>query len=174
MGCHTWHSVPNGATKEEIIKKAQEYLASDSSKWMTESTHKMYQWAVDNELCEPCCSLAFPENSSIDWTVYLDITDWSLQQYNKEHGTNFESQYDAAFKKLNVQLEYYSDEPRIGGYPKDVIRSYDELVKAMETGLIGEDGTLHQFRYDESRKEAFMQGKREFFEKHPDGIITFG
>ena len=174
MGCHTWFSVPYSADKEEIVELAQKYL--DNLKGSSIGHKKMYQYAIDNLLEEPILELA---EYSVDgchsenWTVYVDIKKWSLLQYNKSNGTNYDSIFDEAVHN-KIPLEYYSDEPRIGGYPDKVIRSYDEMVDFMKTGFTDEEGVRHDFYYDEDRKENFMNGIKTFFEKHPKGIITFG
>lgn len=172
MGCHTWFSVPLKTNKKEIIEKAQFMLDNEYS-WMHESTKQMYQYAIDNELSEPCCELAYPENKSIDWKIYVDISDYSLMEYNKKNNTNFQSKYDLDEETRN-SLESYSDEPRIGGYPDKIIHSYQEMLDFMEEGFINNEGEKYEFYYDENRYPIFIEGIKNFFEKHPDGIITFG
>ena len=147
---------------------------------MSESTRKMYEYAIKEQLVDPCCGLAYPEYRNIGWTVYIGVEDWSLMQYNKKHRTNYKDKFD---KRVygKIKLESYSDEPRIGGYPPNVIRSYREMVRFMKTGYTetervhGRLKTKHyDFYYNKKRKPVFMKGIKTFFEKHPDGIITFG
>ena len=69
---------------------------------------------------------------------------------------------------------YDTDEPRIGGYPDTIIKSADEMFKAMEDGLIGWQGNQFNFYWDESRDERIRKNIIEFFKAHPDGIIEFG
>jgi hypothetical protein len=176
MGCHTWFKVPLVSDKELIIKKAQEYLNSTESIWMTPSTRQMYESAVTNELCTPCTDLAYPGSFAIDWIIYIDIQDWSLLEWNKNHSTSYESPFDKLpnGEALSYHLECYSDEPRIGGYPDNIISSYKEMLEFMETGWTDEKGKHYDFYYAEERYDQFMAGIKTFFEKHPLGIITFG
>jgi hypothetical protein len=48
------------------------------------------------------------------------------------------------------------------------------MVEFMKTGHIDEDGNNYQFYYDENRIEKVMDGIKQFFINHPEGIITFG
>ena len=84
MGCHTWFSVPYITDKNEIIAQAQ--LTLDNWKGLDANTRKMYQYAIDSELCEPVCDLAgtsFSLNYYDDsWVLYLDIKEYSLLKYN--------------------------------------------------------------------------------------------
>jgi len=69
---------------------------------------------------------------------------------------------------------YDTDEPRIGGYPDTIIKSADEMFKAMETGLTNWEGKHCIFRWDKDREEKIRTNIIEFFKAHPDGIIEFG
>lgn len=69
---------------------------------------------------------------------------------------------------------YDTDEPRIGGYPDTIIKSSDEMFKAMETGLINWEGKHFNFYWDKNREEYIRNNIVEFFNMHPDGIIEFG
>ncbi len=172
MGCHTWFSVPYITDKETIIQKAKDYLSSNESSWLSESKKQMYQYAIDAELVDPVCELAYPNHQNYGWDIYMDIKEYSLIEYNKKNGTNY-GLYDREFYD-NPEIESYSDEPRIGGYPETVIKSYDELIEFMKTGYTDKNGKHFDFYYDESRKETFMNQIKSFFNKHPKGIITFG
>jgi len=174
MGCHTWHSVPYLVGKEEILKKAklkiEEYYPDKSKKYDREH-RAMHEYAIANEL-ETCIADIFG-NRIEDWKLYEDVKYVSLMKYNEEHGTNYDSIYDVS-QEIRETFESYSDEPRIGGYPDTVIHSYDEMVEFMKTGFTDDQGRKYDFYYDEDRKDQFMGGIKEFFTKHPDGIITFG
>jgi len=171
MGCHTWFSVPYKTDKKEIIEMAQKSL--DEWKECSDSDRQMYQYAIDMELVNPVCNLASGGNKNIGWKLYKDVQDWDLDNYNIDHGTNYDSRYHPdVYDKID--LESYSDEPRIGGYPDKVITSYQEMLDFMKTGFVDEEGIHHNFYYDEGRYPTFMKGIQEFFIKHPDGIITFG
>lgn len=146
MGCHTWFNIPIAKDKDLIIKKAQEKLDTDYS-YLHDSEKQMYQYAIDNELCYPCCKLAYPFHKNIDWTVYGEVTD---------------------FKHIYNQ-------PRITGYPDRIIHSYEEMVDFINTGFIDEDGIKHEFYFWDSKKvdTKVMKGIKLFFETYPEGIIYF-
>ena len=184
MGCHTWFSVPVVTDKKKILELAQEWLSND--KHISESSKQMYQYAIDNELITPCLELAcntYNENNieyndlSIvfdnKWILFKDVKDNSLCEYNKKNGTNYTSVYDDnVYNK--IELECYSNEPRIGGYPDKIIESYQDMVDFMKTGFTDEDGKKYDFYYEEDRYNIFMNGIKLFFERHPKGVITFG
>jgi hypothetical protein len=173
MGCHTWFSVPYKTDKKEIISIAQKWL--DDNKYMSKGHRRMYQWAIDNEVCEPITELAsFDIGSSRDgeFILYKNIEDFSVEKYNLENGTNIDKYDYEACEKANI--ESYSNEPRIGGYPDKVIRSYDEMIEFMKVGYTDEKGNHYDFYYDEDRIDNVMSNIKKFFIKHPDGIITFG
>lgn len=175
MGCHTWFSVPYKTDKEEILKLAQHWL--NKADHVSVGHKKMYQYAIENEIIEPVCELASYETDSshdveTEWILYKDIKNYSIEKYNLENDTTIDKYDDEACKKANI--EYYSNEPRIGGYPDVIVKSYKEMVKFMETGFTDAEGKHHAFRYEENRKEAFMEGIKKFFINHPKGIISFG
>lgn len=176
MGCHTWFHIPVITDKEEIIRLAQKSL--DTWKDLSESNRKMYQYAIDSQLVDPVCELAANEiggsqRDSEEWIIYKDPKDVFRELYNKENGTNYENHWNLPDDVQN-KMETYSDEPRISGYPDTIIRSYDELIEFMKVGFTDDEGKHHKFRYDQERYETFMSGIKEFFTKHPKGIITFG
>lgn len=176
MGCHTWFSVPFVQGEEEIYKLAQQYV--DTSPHFQPGGYKeMYQLAIDNKLPGVVKELAglIDDCSSYDdsWTLYMGVEEFALRQYNKENNTNLARYKDWELVE-SLNLESYSDEPRIGGYPEHVIRTYDQMVEFMKTGFDNNEGQHFDFYYQEDRKENFMQGIRNFFYRHPDGIITFG
>ena len=69
---------------------------------------------------------------------------------------------------------YDTDEPRIGGYPNAIIKSADEMFKAMETGLENWEGKHFDFYWDKDREDYIRKNIVNFFNAHPDGIIEFG
>ena len=173
MGCHTWFSVPYKTDKKEIINIAQQWL-NDSIE-LSDDYKKMYQFAIDNELEDPICELSEISTEcrmSDKWILYKGVKEFSLENYNKSHSTNY-GIYDDFFKDKDI-LESYSNEPRIGGYPDNIIRSYDEMVDFMYSGYVDKDGKKYDFRLDLDRKERVMEGMKTFFINHPLGVITFG
>jgi len=169
MGCYTWFSVPYIKDKQKIKELAQENLNKSNS--YSESSRKMDQYAIDNDLITPIFNLADLEHYDDTWVAYIDVSEWSLLEYNKLNNTNYTLQYD---NEIINKLENYGDEPRIGGYPDKIIHSYQEMLDFMKTGFTNEKGKKYDFYYDEDRYDIFMSNIKTFFEKHPDGIITFG
>ena len=201
MGCHTWFSVPFLTDKKEIIKLAQKYI--NSEKYLSSSAKKMFQYAIDNELVDPCCQLAcispnkpgISQKDNNSWSLYLDIQDFSLLKYNEKNNTNIK-RYSDEFHKL--KLETYSDEPRIGGYPDIIIKSYEEMCSFISTGYDGinydENDKEIPFHYDfyfsgeidwkngeksnlgvnQEYRDKILNDIKQFFINHPKGIITFG
>lgn len=168
MGCHTWFSVPFLKGKENIIKLAQKKL--NENPYISESYKKMYQYAIDEELEDPVLELV-SEGHSEPWILYKDISEYSLAEYNRANNTNIEK-YSPEYNR--IKIESYSNEPRISGYPNNVIRSYEDMISFMETGFIDDENKHHVFRLDEDRKEYVMNSIKRFFSNHPEGIITFG
>jgi hypothetical protein len=175
MGCHTWFSVPFKTDKEEIIKLAQDYLNSVTH--YGDDYKKMYQLAIDHGLQGPILELAADGSDSNvrdpdNWILYKDIVDNSIEEHHKKTGVLID-RYDYEAQKKEG-LENYSNEPRIGGYPDRIVRSYDDMVDFMKTGHTLSDGTHCDFNCDADRLDKVMEGIKQFFFKHPDGIITFG
>jgi hypothetical protein len=179
MGCHTWFSVPIVTDKKEIIRLAQEYLDRDSVSlrpFISDGHMKMYQWAIDNEIDEVCCELAtiLTDYKVLgSWSLYQNIRYYSVDKYNRENGTKHDY-YSHVFDVNPPIIETYSDEPRIGGYPDRIVRSYDDMVDFMKTGFVDDEGIQYDFRLDEDRAEKVMKDIKQFFINHPDGVITFG
>ncbi len=176
MGCHTWFSVPHTTGKNKIIKLAQDFLNSDS--FLHTAGHKqMYQYAIDNEITEPCCELAsflLPDANPCDnnWVLYQDFNHYLVDAYNLETNAGI-GYYDCGLQNI-VGITRYSNEPRIGGYPDRIVRSYDDLLDFMSTGFDNSQGKHFDFYYDEDRYDKFMNDIKEFFINHPLGIIKFG
>jgi len=178
MGCHTWFSVPYIEGEEKITELAQKYIDQNTAKgYLTPDYAKMYQYAIDNKLLSIIKELAAGITNTTErdnkWILYKDINDYSVELYNNKNGTTY-GNHDRFFNDNPGLIENYSDEPRIGGYPENVIESYDQMIEFMKTGFTDEKGNHHDFYYEESRKDNFMLGIKQFFINHPKGIITFG
>ena len=150
MGCHTWYKIPAKITKEQIIEFAKKEIEKE---WYSEDYRKMYQYAIDNDLCDVCCDLAMCNaaahyHPSEGWKLYLNL----------DFGNN----------------------PRVGGYPDRIIHSYQEMCEFVKEGYTDEDGKHHIFYNcnsmitDNATLEDAMETPRRFFEQYPDGIVTFG
>lgn len=48
------------------------------------------------------------------------------------------------------------------------------MFKAMETGLIGYNGSLYNFFWNKEREDYIRNNITNFFNAYPDGIIEFG
>ena len=149
MGCHTWYKKLVTNNQEEIVKRVRDVIA----------VSKHYDWYEFTNLKD-----LFESNE--EWIreiaeyVYDSVD--GLVNVNGTYGI-----YDGA-------NGYDTDEPRIGGYPDTIIKSADEMFKAMEDGLIGCQGNHFNFYWDESRDERIRKNIIDFFKAHPDGIIEFG
>lgn len=149
MGCHTWYKKLVTNNQEYIVKRVRDVIA----------VSKHYDWYEFTNLKD-----LFESNE--EWVqeiaeyVYDNVN--GLVNVNGTYGI-----YDAA-------NDYDTDEPRIGGYPDTIIKSADEMFKAMEDGLIGWQGNHFNFYWDESRDERIRKNIIEFFKAYPDGIIEFG
>ena len=187
MGCHTWFYVPYENNKELTIQKAQEWLNSKEADYIDDDHRKMYQYAINAQLCNVCCKLAYLYPLScinIGWQIYIKIDQHVLNKYNEEHNTNYESLYSTIEDKDLYELlssELYGDCPRIGGYPENIIKSYDEMVEFINTGYTDEDGEHYDFYHadevlieDKEALDRVLKVIKEFFTKHPQGVITFG
>ena len=176
MGCHTWFSVPLITDKKTIIKKAVEEINSVDSngdRYYPLDYVKIMDFAIENDLMDFIGEYAAAGNKYYNGKVYIGIEEYSLLQYNKKNGTNFDCKYDLDEKEREL-LESYSDEPRISGYPQRVITSYQEMKNFIESGFTDSKGVKHNFYYEKSRYPKFMKGIKTFFNKHSNGIITFG
>lgn len=149
MGCHTWLLVPFITDKKEVLTLAQNHL---NKLWKySESYCQMYQYAIDNELEDPVCDLAMHETDCVHrvgWVFYMNV-----------------------FNIVDTDL--YTNQPRITGYPPNIIKSYDEMLDFTSKGYIDEEGTHHSFHYSDN-KEIVNAKLKKFFEDYPEGIITFG
>ena len=155
MGCHTWYRKPLVNGKENV----QQYLREK-----IDAMRKKDWW---NEECEKEAILslkaieALDENMDEELKEFLTLGD-QLKFINGE---------PIIFVEAN---NYDTDEPRIGGYPEIIIKSADEMFKAMETGLINSEGKHFNFYLDKERENYIRNNIIKFFDKHPDGIIEFG
>lgn len=176
MGCHTWFKVKR--SNDQILSIAQQAL-NINAKYMDANSIEFWQSQIDTNCTDQL--FEFIEDYT-DYYVYeIDgmqcifehIDDYAIRIYNEKFSTNVRK-YDSFWSNNRSMFEDYSDEPRIGGYPERIIRSYDDMLDFMKTGYIDSRDQHYMFRYDESRYPKFMAGIKQFFINHPDGIITFG
>lgn len=149
MGCHTWYKKLVTKSQDEIIKRVKDAIAAS----------KYYNW--------------------YEFTSLED-----LFESNEEHVQEIaEYVYDSVDGLIKVNgvfgiyesaNGYDSDEPRIGGYPDTIIKSADEMFKAMETGLINWEGKHFNFYWDKERDDYIRKNIVDFFNAHFEGIIEFG
>ena len=155
MGCHTWYIKPLVKGKDNVQKYLIDKLdALRKNDWWNEEceqeslvTIKAIELLDENSDDEAIDSILFSE--------YLHFIDGEPIVFVGANG------YDA-------------DEPRIGGYPDTIIKSADEMFKAMETGLTNCEGNHYYFHWDKEREARIRKNIIDFFNAHPDGIIKFG
>jgi len=155
MGCHTWYRKPLVKGKENVQRYLREKI---------EALRKKSWW---DEECEQEALLSLEA---------IDVLDENMGEVLKESLT-----LDDQLEFINGEpiifisaVGYDTDEPRIGGYPDTIIKSADEMFKAMETGLVNWEGKHFDFYWDEERENYIRSNITKFFNAHPDGIIEFG
>ena len=155
MGCHTWYRKPLVKGKENVQKYLREKIDTMRKKdWWDEDCEKealnslIAIGQLDEKMDEALLEAVCLDND----LVFM----------------NGEPQIFVGANGFDI------DEPRIGGYPDTIIKSADEMFKAMETGLINWEGKHFKFRWDQEREEYIRNNITEFFKAHPDGIIEFG
>ena len=154
MGCHTWFKKPLIKGKENI----QHYLKKEID------TLRTKDWWDKNCEAEVPTRLEAIENISEDM-------DEDLKYYL---GVNNSVTFVDGEPIIFVSYEDDNNEPRIGGYPEQIIKSADEMFKVMETGLTNSEGKHYHFRWEPEREDYIRNHIKTFFEKYPDGIIEFG
>jgi hypothetical protein len=155
MGCHTWYRKPLIKGKENVQKYLREKIdASRKKDWWNDE--------CENEAIISLLAIdALDENMDEELSEYLTLDD-TLLFINRE---------PIIFVAANG---YDTDEPRIGGYPDTIIRSVDEMLNAMETGLVNWQEKHFNFYWDKDKEEYIRKNIVDFFNAHPDGIIEFG
>lgn len=150
MGCHTWYKVPVAKGRDAVTVKIRENLSELRSKdWWNDECEK------EAKECERALK---------EWDTEL------LEEYIMDY-------YFYVIKGVPMLFKHYendTDEPRIGGYPENVITSEDEMLEFIKTGFTREDGKHFDFHIEEERRDRIFRHIKDFFKKHPDGIITFG
>ena len=155
MGCHTWYRKPLVKGKENVQKYLREKI---------DTMRKKDYW---NDECEQEAILSLKA---------IDVLDENMDEESKEYLTlddhlEFINGEPIIFVAANG---YDTDEPRIGGYPDTIIKSADEMFKAMENGVIDSKGNICNFYWDKDRDSYIRNNIIGFFNSHPDGIIDFG
>jgi hypothetical protein len=152
MGCHTWYKIPIAKGKENVQKYLKEKI----------DTMRKHDWW--NNECEQEALLTLKASELLDKNMDEDLLDY----IDDLHFINGEPQI---FISANG---YDTDEPRIGGYPETIIKSADEMFKAMDEGLTNWEGKHYMFHWDKNREDYIKNNIINFFNNHPDGIIEFG
>lgn len=151
MGCHTWYFIPKHTGIDNVRKHILERI---------EITKQKDYW--DNE-CEQELTTLLPDLDSLDfdsdiWWCYLDTNEF-FSIVNNIPG-------------IYIKYPDDPDEPRIGGYPDNIITSAEEMFEFMRTGFTRDDG-LH-FDFFIKDEDLIKKHIETFFNLHPDGIIEFG
>ena len=152
MGCHTWYRVPAFVGEEEVKKE----LYANLERWRKE---KWRNAECESEVPERLAAIERLDEEREEW---LDSSDYAFYVVNGIPG-------------LYRRYENDSDEPRISGYPDIIITSAKQMFEFMKTGFYSEYFKRHfNFFSDGDRTERVTDLINSFFEKYPDGIITFG
>lgn len=148
MGCHTWYKKLVTNNQEDVIKKVKDVI----------TLSKYYDWYEFTSLED-----LFESNE--EWLEEISEYVYDSIDIFKVNG------FFGIYESTNV---YQTDEPRIGNYPDTIIKSAEEMFKAMEDGLTNVQGNHCKFYWDESRDKSIRDNITEFFKEYPDGIIEFG
>lgn len=156
MGCHTWYKVPAAKGKDNI----RDYITNIIN------TQRTQNWWDDE--CEKDAIVTLNALEQLDENMSEEL----LCAASYEETIYFIDGEPVLFKKYSDSR----DTPRIGGYPTTIIRSSNEMFEAMEKGLMDWKGeTRYNFYYPKEEEEKEIKEYiKEFFKKHPDGIIEFG
>lgn len=147
MGCHTWFSVPFITDKEKIKQDALEELERKDYAYSAQEK-KMYQYAIEQDLDDIIARLA-SNNSKYENVGLIQTTDGKLYKDSAK----------------------YHDAFRCSGYPIIVLKSLQETIDFINSyEYKHRDGTVLKCETSEHTIPTIT----EFFEKYPDGIITFG
>ena len=155
MGCHTWYRIPLVKGKENIQQYVREKIDAD---------RKQEWW---NDKCEEEAVLTIKAITDLDENMDENSAILLGAYYNIEFINKEPIIYINAYA-------YDIDEPRVGGYPDTIIKSADEMFKAMENGVIDSKGNICNFYWDKDRDSYIRNNIIGFFNSHPDGIIEFG
>jgi hypothetical protein len=155
MGCHTWYRKPLVKGKEEVQKFLRDKI---------ERQRKKDWW---NDECEQEALVSLVAIEKLDENMEEEL----FEALCWDDNVRFVDGEPVVFVGATG---FDTDEPRIGGYPDTIIRSAEEMFKAMETGLINWEGEHFNFHWDKEREDWIRNNITEFFKTHPDGIIEFG
>ena len=155
MGYHTWYRNPLIKGKENVQKYLREKI---------DTMRKKDWW---NDECEQEAILSLKAIDVLDENMDEEL----LENVCLDDTLIFIDGAPVIFVAANG---YDTDEPRIGGYPDTIIKSADEMFKAMDTGLVNCDGKHFNFYWDKDREDYIRKNIFDFFNAHPDGIIEFG
>jgi hypothetical protein len=170
MGSHTWYKKPLVKGKENIIKYLKEKDESDKQKeWWNDDCEKEHQYFLSLGGYD---ALNFDYDFS-DVRDYKEGSDYDIISY-EIHSLELILKANDDYVLYERANGYCIDAPRIGGYPDTVIKSAEEMFKAMETGLVNWEGKHFNFYWDKNEEDYIRKNITNFFKAHPDGIITFG
>ena len=147
MGCHTWFSVPFITDKEKIKQDALEELNREDFPYSAQEK-QMYQYAIEQDLD--------------DIIVRIAICNSKYSNKGILHTAN---------GKVYIDCKNYHDAFRCYGYPLNILKSLEEAIDFINTYEYKDrNGDIHKCETSEHTIPTIT----EFFEKYPDGIITFG
>ena len=169
MGCHTWYKIPTAVGKENIIQYLKDELENyKKQRWWDDECEAEWQYLLSKGGFE---ALNFDYDFEPNLKEIQDELSYSI------HSTHLILKVGGEYKLFDTCSEFNSDEPRISGYPNRIVTSYEDMVDFIKTGFDGErHGKPYHYDFycDESRYDHVMDRIKQFFIKHPDGIIRFG
>lgn len=152
MGCHTWFYKKVDRTIEEAREKVIKQFNDDIEFWENALIQDDYEVPygftredVRNLIKVRHRQIRIIEKGLCDKAVYKRQPELSRFYLGN----------------LYIEAEGYHDLFRIGGYPEDVLTSYEQCVKFIE----GAGCSTYELTY---------KRLKEFWNEHPDGIIEFG
>lgn len=171
MGCHTWFfkRADPQPTWEEVKNFKLDYI---------DRSIELHQQMIDGTL-DPDMAEAYPEWNKECGERYIPIYERMRRMVEKDlcklavcHGYSYND--NLTHFSNEKEVFYYEDNTlphdlfRIGGYPDDLLFSFEETLDFIERYNKKYD---YEVKFD--RLDG-MQRLKDFWNEHPDGMIHFG
>lgn len=208
MGCHTWfHELLEPQPSYEEIKKSvidlYEKSRANTEAFLNGTIEKEYEFIWENYIREALQEIEvynrqirMIENNYCKSAVCVRYADDFMQKDEFGRGLHFDTTTNKFYVDLSgshdntsPKSEWYHDIFRIGGYPDEVLYSFDDTLKFLEVNedkiqfgyimCINPEEQDHQKRiWQEQERESYkikvIEKLKEFWSKYPDGQIHFG
>jgi len=165
MGCHTWFKTKSKYSLEEI----RQIWIQQQKKWI----QQWEDYTFNPELKEKRLEIFTTEKTQKEFEYYLEVYKRQLRKVESGH-----VKYSFVDNLLEgtdegILYEYYNDTIfvdnrtmphdifRIGGYPEDLLFSYDDTIKFIQKNNI---------EYD----DIMLNKLKKFWDENPIGLIRFG